>query len=198
VLPDGRKASNGYEALAALDSNGDGVIDARDEAFGKLQVWVDGNADGMSQKDELKSLKEAGIAGISVQATEVSGKDNGNWIGLSSSYETTDGRQQATVDVWFVAEKPADMRGKVGGMVQAMAAFAEGQGGAGAQLPTLENARTNGIPAAMTVGGMVDTLRHYDANGNLIAAGSGASTDQPLGLDALRNPGNNGILANGK
>jgi hypothetical protein len=45
---------------------------------------------------------------------------------------------------------------------------------------------------------MVDTLRHYDANGNLIAAGSGASTDQPLGLDALRNPGNNGILANGK
>lgn len=44
---------NGFEALKALDSNHDGVIDARDKDFKKLVLWQDRNGDGVSQPDEL-------------------------------------------------------------------------------------------------------------------------------------------------
>ena len=37
-LPDGRRAPNGFAALAALDDDGDGRITARDAAFARLLV----------------------------------------------------------------------------------------------------------------------------------------------------------------
>ena len=56
VLPGGGRASNGFVALAALDSNGDGVLDASDPMFGKLVLWSDGNGDHRSSPDELRPL----------------------------------------------------------------------------------------------------------------------------------------------
>ncbi len=55
-LANKKLATNGYEALADLDSNKDGIIDASDSFFGKLSVWVDANSNGLTEKGELRSL----------------------------------------------------------------------------------------------------------------------------------------------
>ena len=47
-LLNGQLAANGLQALAALDSNGDGKIDAQDPAYSQLRGWVDSNSDGIS------------------------------------------------------------------------------------------------------------------------------------------------------
>lgn len=47
---------NGFEALKELDSNHDGVIDAKDKLWGKLWLWQDKNGDGTSQPAELTPL----------------------------------------------------------------------------------------------------------------------------------------------
>ncbi|MBN2653555.1 MAG: C40 family peptidase [Nitrospirae bacterium] len=60
ILGDGTKASNGFEALAELDTNADGKVDVSDSAFSQLKVWQDANQDGVSQANELKDvLKKA-------------------------------------------------------------------------------------------------------------------------------------------
>jgi hypothetical protein len=53
LFGDGGGFRNGFEALKALDSNHDGVIDAKDKDFKKLVLWNDKNGDGISQKSEL-------------------------------------------------------------------------------------------------------------------------------------------------
>jgi hypothetical protein len=52
----GRTARHGFEALAALDDNGDGAIDAHDAAFAKLLLWTDRDGDRQSSPDELAPL----------------------------------------------------------------------------------------------------------------------------------------------
>ncbi|WP_154571376.1 hypothetical protein [Campylobacter portucalensis] len=59
-------AINGYHALSLQDSNNDGKIDTLDENFSNLKIWQDLNEDGISQSDELKTLKEHGIKSISL------------------------------------------------------------------------------------------------------------------------------------
>jgi hypothetical protein len=56
VLADGRTATNGFEALAALDANHDGVIDAKDPLFASLLLWSDRDGDRRSSPDELVPL----------------------------------------------------------------------------------------------------------------------------------------------
>lgn len=57
---------NGFENLASYDLNRDGVIDPKDSVFNKLLLWYDKNADGVTQKDELISLKKMGIQSITL------------------------------------------------------------------------------------------------------------------------------------
>jgi hypothetical protein len=68
VLPGGGRAANGFLALAALDANGDGVLDARDPMFGKLVLWSDRNGDHHSSPDELRSLSSV-VTAISLSFT---------------------------------------------------------------------------------------------------------------------------------
>ncbi|HSS51136.1 MAG TPA: hypothetical protein VLX28_19515, partial [Thermoanaerobaculia bacterium] len=68
-LADGTRASNGYVALAELDSpifggNGNGYLDNADVAFSSLRLWVDRNHDGISQPEELLTLTQASIERI--------------------------------------------------------------------------------------------------------------------------------------
>ena len=105
TLTDGSKATDGYAALKELDTNKDGVISADDAAFADLQVWVDANSDGVSGAGELKTLTSLGITKIGTEAKVELSKDNGNLVGLVSTYETTDGTSHAAADVWFVADK---------------------------------------------------------------------------------------------
>jgi hypothetical protein len=101
VLADGSKAKDGYQALAALDSNLDGLIDAKDAAFGSLQVWTDANGNGITDAGELKSLGSLGITSIALDAVKTSVVDNGNLIGLMGSFTKSDGTVHTAADVWF-------------------------------------------------------------------------------------------------
>ena len=65
LLPDGTRATSGFEALAQYDTNHDGKIDANDAIFKQLQVWVDANGDGKVEAGELKSLTQLGITSLS-------------------------------------------------------------------------------------------------------------------------------------
>jgi hypothetical protein len=65
VLPNGRLAVNGFEALRALDSNGDGRITPADAAWSRLRLWSDVNQDRISQPSELTTLASRGIEALS-------------------------------------------------------------------------------------------------------------------------------------
>jgi hypothetical protein len=106
LLADGTTtAKDGYEALATLDSNHDGVIDAADASFASLQVWQDANQDGVTQAGELQDLSAHDIVSLDLNAHETSVVQEGNWIGLDSSFTTADGSAHAMADVWFSINK---------------------------------------------------------------------------------------------
>jgi len=62
----GNQSLNGFEALKALDSNGDGKITAADAAYSMLELWQDLNQNGVSEAGELRTLSDAGITSIDV------------------------------------------------------------------------------------------------------------------------------------
>jgi hypothetical protein len=105
LLADGSTAKDGYQALATLDTNHDGVIDARDTEFAKLQVWQDSNQDGVTQSGELHDLSSMSIVSLDLHAHQTSVVQDGNWIGLDSSFTTADGTAHAMADVWFSINK---------------------------------------------------------------------------------------------
>ena len=119
TLANGQKAEDGYTALNQLDSNLDGVINSQDAAFGDLRVWVDGNSDGVTELGELKTLAQLNISQLSLTVTTDASLNNGNVVGLNSSYQTTDGASHAAADVWF----QVDLRANVTNLAQAMAEF---------------------------------------------------------------------------
>ena len=129
VLADGTRAQDGYQALAALDSNGDGMISRQDAVFAQLRVWVDANSDGLSAPAELRTLDGWGIASISTQAFASTQVNNGNVLGLVSSYQTTDGQTHQAADVWFGAsvEDVVPTAARVNSLTQALGEFAQAQ-----------------------------------------------------------------------
>jgi len=54
---------NGYQAMSALDDNGDGVLSGKE--LDGLVVWVDANGNGVCDPRELKSLAELNIKALS-------------------------------------------------------------------------------------------------------------------------------------
>jgi hypothetical protein len=101
-LPSGERAGGGYAALQAMDSNNDGVISRQDAGWNELQVWTDRNSDGVSQADELASLDALGIAKLDLAADATTPRGHqGNWVGLTSNFETLDGQTHEMADVWF-------------------------------------------------------------------------------------------------
>jgi hypothetical protein len=58
---------NGYDALAALDDDGDGKLSGA-ELIG-IAVWFDRNGDGVSAKDEVAPVQELGIEALECRAT---------------------------------------------------------------------------------------------------------------------------------
>jgi large repetitive protein len=108
TLKDGTKAKDGYDALKQYDENHDNVIDVNDSIFAKLQIWVDKNKDGISTNDELQTLQNLDIKSLNLITDDSSKADNGNLLGLISSYTKTDGTKAEMADVWFATgEAPA-------------------------------------------------------------------------------------------
>lgn len=110
---DGEK-KNGFEALRELDSNGDGVISAKDRDFHRLVLWQDKNGDGVSQKEELIPIKEKGITSISLKYKRVLrplGRNAEERETAEFTYKVGNKvRKGEVVDIWF-APVPAGERG---------------------------------------------------------------------------------------
>ena len=100
ALPAGKLAGNGFTALASLDSNADGLIDANDAAFAELKLWQDRNQDGVSQADELLSLAGAGITSLNLANTlKNQNLGNGNSLAREGDYTHADGSTGAMGEV---------------------------------------------------------------------------------------------------
>lgn len=56
--------ANGFEKLARLDENHDGVIDAQDAAFAKLVLWADRDQNKQCTPSELTPVRDAGLVSI--------------------------------------------------------------------------------------------------------------------------------------
>ncbi|MDR0528983.1 MAG: hypothetical protein LBG69_05165 [Zoogloeaceae bacterium] len=94
VKSNGQKAASGFDALSDLDSNGDGVFDANDAAFNDVRVWQDKNQDGISQRDELKTLAELDIVSISTSGVAQSKNlGNGNTQTAAGVFVREDGSE---------------------------------------------------------------------------------------------------------
>src|SRR5690554_2374117 len=122
-MPDGTLAPNGFAALAALDANGDGILDASDPAFAELKLWIDSDQNGVTSEGELISLADAGIASLNLGSTLKNQKQsNGNTLAREGSFTRTDGTESAmgefhlaidTFDTQFAEqiEVPEELRG---------------------------------------------------------------------------------------
>ncbi len=168
-LADGTKAVDGFQALSQLDSNHDGVVDAKDTQFSKLSVWVDANSDGVTDAGELKSLTDLGVQSLNLAATTSTTMDNGNLIGLVSSYTTTDGQTKELADVWL-ATSSSPLNTSVNNLTSALNAYLDGQSPdtQTADLTLAKDPNAQGAQNANT-GALVNALSQFDANGNLIS-----------------------------
>lgn len=107
-LASGQRAGHGYEALAELDTHRDGRIDARDERFADLRLWIDKNRDAKTDDGELLGLVDLGIVELNLDYVLSDRMDQGNLVGMISDYTTADGQTHEMADVWFAKHRPAE------------------------------------------------------------------------------------------
>lgn len=115
--------SDGFAALGDLDSNGDGTIDAEDQAWSELSLWFDRNGDGRSEDEvieigggevwrdldgdgvkdepELIGLEEAGLRSIDLDAQLIDETNAGHAVTHRSTVSWADGTTTLVEDVWF-------------------------------------------------------------------------------------------------
>lgn len=87
--------NNGYEALAALDDNGDGELTGAE--LRHLGIWHDRNADGTSDPGEVRPLAKHGIVAVSCRFTAGDGLLTAASSAAGVRFE--DGRSGPTYDV---------------------------------------------------------------------------------------------------
>jgi hypothetical protein len=100
-LSNGSLAPHGFEALADLDSNLDGILDSNDPLFSSLKIWKDANSNGITDIGELFSLGDQNILSFDLSPQASERVENGNQIKLVSTYSTTDGAHHEIADVWL-------------------------------------------------------------------------------------------------
>lgn len=105
LLGNDTKATNGFTALAELDSNYDNKIDASDTAFSQLRLWKDTDSDALLCDGELLSLDTGGVQSFNLAYQSQTLTDaQGNQHLQVGSYLRTDGSSAAMDDVWFAAD----------------------------------------------------------------------------------------------
>jgi len=101
-LANGKLARFGFEALMEQDTNGDKVIDDKDANYSRLQVWQDANQNGISEKEELRSLSQAGIAAIQLnyQKSQLGGHEE-VIFGNSAKFIKANGETGDATEYWI-------------------------------------------------------------------------------------------------
>jgi len=70
LLSNGEHARNGYQLLAELDENHDGVVNQLDPGFGQILLWRDKIRNGHVDPGELIRAVDAGITGFAIRYDE--------------------------------------------------------------------------------------------------------------------------------
>ncbi|MDE2400198.1 MAG: hypothetical protein KGL90_00845 [Burkholderiales bacterium] len=92
LLANGTFASNGFQAIAALDSNADGKVDSADAAWSELRIWRDADEDGQTEGGELLTMADAGVTAINTPYSNANQTDaSGNVLAQSGTFTRTDG-----------------------------------------------------------------------------------------------------------
>ena len=110
----GDNCYDGVEALRQWDrtdrgGNGDGMIDARDQVYSRLLLWVDANSDGRSQACELTPLANRGVRALSLAASYQTVRRSDSSI-TSKLQVLTDKGVLDAYDVWFDMQlEPANL-----------------------------------------------------------------------------------------
>ncbi|PSJ40786.1 hypothetical protein C7I55_10850 [Sphingomonas deserti] len=153
-------AKSDLEALAVLDSNRDGKIDAGDARFGELKVWKDWNGNGITDAGELRTLGDQAITSIS--------------LGGRATQETVKIGQSALVatGTFTLAD----------GSVRTLGDAALGFRPAGAQASAAGGTGTGGIAPRVSVDG-VDTLLAETLRMGLDARQARGLSGVPAGAD---------------
>jgi hypothetical protein len=68
----GKTWKNGFEALASLDTNGDGTL--RGSELSELSLWFDKNSDGVTDSGEVRPLSDVGVIALSTRFDRVDQK----------------------------------------------------------------------------------------------------------------------------
>lgn len=112
LLSDGSTASNGFEALAELDTNRDGSVDQVEAASAGVLLWRDLNSNGqVDGSDQLLSVQQQILNGMAFDqlngnfVTSSRVDANGNQHQQVGSYITAAGYVRALTDVWFVTDR---------------------------------------------------------------------------------------------
>ncbi len=95
-------AETDLEGLAGWDSNSDGVINAQDDGWSKLKVWIDANMDGVSSNGEVKSLDDLGIKSISLKRSLIAVDSStvaDSFASATSVFNKADGSSGTAYDV---------------------------------------------------------------------------------------------------
>jgi len=165
TLSNGTKARDGFEALADLDENGDGIVDAADSGFASLKVWQDLNADGVTDQGELKSLSELGIESLSVQARVDVSVDNGNVVALTASFTNADGSVGTLADVWFQMDAD-DNDSAVNSLLDALERYSDSQSASVDGLAGVDSSEDSNVAAVQA--SLLAGLQGFDQDGNLV------------------------------
>ena len=112
--PDGKRAMNGFDALAAYDKteyggDGDGWITASDAVWPRLRLWIDRNHNGVSEKSELIPMQSSHVVGLGLTwaaSSEVDASGNEHRMKGTYRYRNNNGgphssELRALVDVYF-------------------------------------------------------------------------------------------------
>lgn len=101
-IQDKAGATSDLQGLQGWDTNGDGQLDAQDDGWGKLQVWIDANQDGVVEAGEVQTLAQAGVTAISLNET-ASGFDpsttSDSYYTGTTDFTRTDGTTGTAYDV---------------------------------------------------------------------------------------------------
>lgn len=94
----------GFAELTTLDSNTDGKIDASDDDWGTLKVWIDANENGLTDAGELHTLASLGITEFSLNPTQVNTDINGNTLFETATFKMN-GNDRTAGEVFFLYDQ---------------------------------------------------------------------------------------------
>ncbi|WP_269326187.1 putative Ig domain-containing protein [Chromobacterium piscinae] len=162
--------ANGFAALAAQDSNKDGVIDANDAIWNSLRVWVDANHDGKVGSGEMKSMADLGITRIDLHAQQTHQVIGGNIVTGTATF-VMQGQTHVAADVNLVSDPTGNTfeSGQGGTTIHSSSTGPNGK----REVKTYQDAGSANVTLDAAKLG-VDNLYAGSGNDTLIAAAGGS------------------------